>query len=373
MVSPANTSNREIDEQAKAIIVMLQQVFKKHELVVHLHFELEGIFAFKNGQKLTQSHLRLLNQALKSEGIPGKLVTEFWSNQWEYVSSFSGQTPLEEAQYVSKVVTLLPTLAKRIGIAETIIKPVIWGGDVGQMALGSTQIFNTNTRSVHIPNAIQINVSVSDITGKNLVAHSKLGELIQACLIETSYECALLFLPEEDAFERLKLKTKYGLSAELCSPNDISGGHQGSIALYRKVGKHNQPLGCEPILFDHRNTVIAHHDNWQATARIEHRLGASSKQYNVYVNVLFVLLNVHQAILAFIGSNELNVEETTHSKALPKSLFDKDGSIGATRLFEQSKWFSDAIHSITKGKDDDCGERLKSLILSQYQQQRILI
>jgi len=364
--------NQQLNEQATVIIECLQQKLKEGGLSVHLHFELEGVFKFSDGEKLSQTHLDFINQALVNEKIPGKLVTEFWSNQWEYVSLFAGQSPLQEAQCLTNVISLLPNIASQVGISETVIKPVIWCGDTGQMASGSKQIFNATPRAVHIPNAIQINVSVSDSEGQNLVANSAIGEFIQAKLMESSFECALFFLPEEDAFERLKLKTKYGLSAELCSPDDISGGHQGSIALYRKVGKHNQPLGCEPILYDHRNTVIAQHENWQATARVEHRLGAASELYNVYINVLYVLLNVYEAVNDYNQQKDLPaVLQAT--RELPISLFDTDGELGAISVFEHSTWFSNAITSVMRSSENDCGEHLKSLILSKYQKQRILI
>ena len=79
------------------------------------------------------------------------------------------------------------------------------------------------------------------------------------------------------------------------------------------------------------------------TARIEHRLGASSEHYNPYLNVIFALLNVIDAI-----------DETTISGAqaqnengqLPSSLYDMDNTLGAISLFANSEWFSRSIDQV---------------------------
>ena len=61
-----------------------------------VHFELEGVFeATNNRQGLDYPGV---NRALARLNIDGELKTEFWDNQWEYVSLFKGQTPLKEAK-----------------------------------------------------------------------------------------------------------------------------------------------------------------------------------------------------------------------------------------------------------------------------------
>ena len=45
----------------------------------------------------------------------------------------------------------------------------------------------------------------------NLVATTELGERLQQQLLKASYANCLLFLPEEEAFERLQLKQRYDL------------------------------------------------------------------------------------------------------------------------------------------------------------------
>ncbi|MDX2370754.1 MAG: hypothetical protein QNK36_20525, partial [Colwellia sp.] len=176
------------------------------------------------------------------------------------------------------------------------------------------------------------------------------------------------------------LKTQYGLAQELCSPVDISGGHQGSIALYKKLGKHNQNMGEEPLLYDSYNNVLSVQQNWQKTARIEHRLGAASIHYNPFINVLYGLLNVLDTVEAYEQDLHLLTDSFTPI-SLPQSLFTDKASVatlGAFDLFKASTWFSESINfieektTVMKAKNVfDCpiklGDKIKQGILAQYQ------
>lgn len=369
----------------KEAIVLLQSYLKQLGYQAQIHFELEGCYRVNNAKSHSQKiNFDLINQYLRNVGIDGEIVSEYWRNQWEYVSLFNGQTPLKEAMNLHQVITKLPLLFKTlygdVGVIETLIEPVVWSGDQGKLATGSNQIFTHNTRAVHIPNAVQLNVSVLDNKGKNLIAEEGFGEYLQYCFLRTSLECCLLYLPEEAAFERLVLKTQYGLAQELCSPVDISGGHQGSVALYKKLGKHNQNMGEEPLLYDEYNKVLSVQRNWQKTARIEHRLGASSVKYNPYVNVLYGLLNVIEAIEAYEKNEYLFIPKFV-PVPLPSSLFtNKENAniLGAIDIFNTSSWFSDSLNlaqeKFSRMKSNstlDCpmllGDKIKQMIVNNYQ------
>ena len=369
----------------KSAITLLQNYIELLGFKAQIHFELEGCYRVK-ASKSSSSKINydLINQYLRSVNIEGVLVSEYWRNQWEYVSLFNGQSPLKEAQNLQQVITQLPFLFEKfygeLGVIETLIQPVVWSGDNGKLATGSNQIFTHDTRSVHIPNAIQLNVSVLNKDKKNIIAEAKFGEYLQQCFLQTSFECCLLFLPEEAAFERLKLKSQYGLSQELCSPADISGGHQGSIALYRMLGKHNQKMGEEPLLYDVNNKVLTVQTDWKKTARIEHRLGASSVAYNAYANVIYALLNIIDAIDIYEKKPNIEVVKFTPI-ALPESLFtnsDNLSSCGAIDIFKNSSWFSERLNTAqcnyNKMMSDTAlscqvplGDNLKQMILNQYQ------
>ena len=369
----------------KSAINLLQGYIKQRGYQPQIHFELEGCYRIKS-KKYTTTKLNfdLINQYLRSINIDGEIVSEYWRNQWEYVSSFNGQNPLKEAENLHQMITQLPKIFNLFypeeGVVETLMKPVVWSGDQGKLAIGSNQIFTHDTRAVHIPNAIQLNVSVLNRQGDNLIAEKNFGEYLQYCFLKTSFECSLLYLPEEDAFERLVLKTDYGLAQELCSPVDISGGHQGSVALYQKVGKHNQNMGEEPLLFDRYNNVLSVKQNWQKTARIEHRLGASSIYYNPYINVIYGLLNIIDAIDAY-DDNKCSSLPIFVAKDLPESLFtnkDNPHTFGAIDVFKTSSWFNESLNLIqgkyNKIQSKDAfeypmalGDQIKQTILNNYQ------
>lgn len=364
-------------------ITLVQNYLEQLGYTPQLHFELEGCYRFENNadQKL---NFNQVNQCLRELNIEGEIVCEYWRNQWEYVSLFNGQTPLKEAHNLQQVITKLPQLFQqiygKITNIETLIQPVVWSGDQGKLVLGSDNIFTNDTRAVHIPNAVQLNVSVLDSSGKNLIAEEGFGEYLQNCFLRTSLECCLLYLPEEAAFERLALKTQYGLAQELCSPVDISGGHQGSIALYKKLGKHNQKMGEEPLLYDSHNNVLSVQQNWKKTARIEHRLGAASIYYNPFINVLYGLINVLDAVKAYEQESCLLTDNFT-AISLPPSLFTDIESttiLGAVDLFKSSTWFSESINFIEEKTTSvkvknvfNCpiklGDKIQQAILAQYQ------
>jgi hypothetical protein len=322
-----------------------------HQMVQHLdahiqqlgyqaivHFELEGVAEWRDKRQVPD--FISINKRLKQLGIAGELKAEYWSGQWEYVSDFSGQTPCEEANYLYRAMQILPELLCQHGAEKVWLKPVIWQGDKGRYLSGSNAIFAQDDRAVHIPNAIQVNISINDAAGNNLIANTHLGECLQHCLLETSYANCLLFLPEEEAFRRLTLRRDYDLNAELSSPWQLSGGHQGSVALFRKIGKHNQPLGQQTLLVDDKGESLSVIEGWQKTARVEHRLGATSLHYDPFINMLFMLLNVLNAIEKYQSGEQLNPYSPT---SLPESLWDKSGKKGAITLFEQSSWLTEQI------------------------------
>ncbi|MFD2167903.1 hypothetical protein ACFSJY_16740 [Thalassotalea euphylliae] len=362
-------------ELARQAIVAFQQHIAALGFCPAVHFELEGCCQLENGQRLSAKHFDFINRQFKQRKIAAKLVDEYWHNQWEYVSEFAGQTPLQEAEFLSLALKLLPNLFARQGVSKTLIKPVVWSGDDGQMAMGSRSIFTHHSRAVHIPNAIQVNVSVFR-NGKNLIPQQAFGELLQRCLMNTSLSCCLLYLPEEEAYERLALKTKYGLAQELCSPIDISGGHQGSIALYKEQGKHNQPMGVKVLLEDINQQALLSEQNWQETARVEHRLGAASLAYDPFINVAFTLANVIDALEIFCADKSeeiLSVAERVET--LPTNMYHDSMGESAYSLFARETWFSARIEKTitwlnqysSTSAPSDLGTQLKRSILTTYQ------
>lgn len=366
-------------------INLLQQYIQHLGFSPAIHFELEGCFQVNTKERGFSLNYPEINQQLVRADIDGELVAEYWHNQWEYVSLFNGQSPLKEAENLTRAIKIIPFILGKQGVIKTLIKPVVWAGDKGKLVKGSSEIFTNETRAVHIPNAVQLNVSATDSLGDNIIFDGGFGEYLQQCFIDTSLNCCLLYLPEEEAFERLALKSKYGLAAELCSPIDISGGHQGSIALYKEVGKHNQAMGEEPLLYDHNNKVLISQQNWQKTARIEHRLGASSLKYNAYFNIIYALLNLIDALEVYKqGRCRELLRKKTPRQDLPCSLYDNalGTNVGAISLFENDSWFSESLNKISCRMIDaknnqlpdqkQLGDKIKQMVLASYQQKLIL-
>jgi hypothetical protein len=363
------------------IIQHLLNNLEKKGFKTLVHFELEGVCELSTNQP--RLDYQGINKKLAELSIDGELKSEYWKNQWEFVSLFNGQTPLKEAQNLAKAMQVLPNIMCQHGASKVMMEPVSWGADKGRYVHGSDAIFSLDTRSVHIPNAIQMNVSVENEQGENLFAQHGLGECIQYELLVNSYACCILFLPEEDAFKRLALRQDYGLDAELSSPVVLSGGHQGSIALYKEKGKHNQDMGLEPLFFASDNSVLYYAGDWRKTARVEHRIGATSKNYDPYLNMLFILINVLE------GIGKWQAEETLakfEDKALPDSLFDQkskqDGKamqekLGALSLFKKDKWLAEKIdfycQDMPNMKAIDLGEKIKQMVLSKYQRSVITL
>lgn len=367
---------------ARSLINAFIHYFSVRDIRPVIHFELEGGLEFPAAHKQPKLNFKAVNDMLAQRNILGELKEEYWQNQWEYVSKFCGQSPLKEANDLAQVINELPHILARVGVQKTLIKPVIWTGDKGQLANGCKNIFSLNARAVHIPNAIQINVSAVNSLGNNLVPVDGFGELLQQQFLQTSLACCLLYMPEEEAFERMQLKTRYGLEEELCSPNDISGGHQGSVALYKQQGKHNQPMGLEPLLFDSNNKALVNKQDWHATARVEHRLGASSTLYDAHANVIYALANLAQAFEQWQLGQRCTTQET--SQQLPLSLYASSQCQGAIALFESDTWFASVINRVVdevkKQSVDEkitslphnSGDLLKRAIMARYQKQLII-
>jgi hypothetical protein len=201
-----------------------------------------------------------------------------------------------------------------------------------------------------VPNSIQINISATNRQGINALPDSNLGEWLQHHLLETSYECCLLYSPEQEAFSRLSLKQDYDLHDELSSPCDLSGGYQGSIALYKEKGKHNQFLGE----YDSLKKIY----HWQPLSRVEHRLGASSQNYNAYLNCAYALANLSDALVSYQEKKSMH---HFGSKKLPSSFMH------AYEIFEQGEWFETCFNQLSHNSSQPhLGTLLKLEILKFY-------
>jgi len=348
-------------------IEQCQQWLFRQGLKAKVHFELEGMAQMPEGMLLNYDKI---NEQLCNYRIAGELKPEYWPGQWEYVSIQADQSPLQEATFLHRAMELLPHLMKQQGARQTMLKPVVWHGSKQRYVAGSDAIFAGHGATVHVPNAIQINVSVHCVNKGNLMPNSGLGEWLQYLLLQNSYACSLLYLPEEDAYRRLALRNEYGLDTELSSPWELSGGYQGSIALYKDKGKHNQEMGLKLLLVGLDEKPLLSAVDWHETCRVEHRLGATSPLYDPFINVLFVLLNVLAAVEHWRDGSPA---PEFVNRALPTSLWDTTEQQGAVNLFEADQWLQNSIDRYCQQmkpasvSQHSLGKRLKDMILQQYQ------
>ena len=296
-----------------------------------VQFELEGVSkpAADRTLKPDMHHLNFnaINAELKHRGILGLLKPEYWQNQWEYASMMAGQTPLKAAKDLDTVILLLPTLLKLFGSQEVFIQPVYWDSNSSNRPLlEKDNAKMIEGKAVHIPNSVQFNVSAFDRNGKNLLSEDGLGQTLHQCFLQTSYECCLLYCPEQPAFARYTLKDQYDLHKELSSPVDISSSHMGGVLFHQDKDKNGKPI-----------------DDWQRHSRIEHRLGAASTKYNAYLNCVYALANLHEAILISRGENSLLEKNGDYTRTLPTSLH---GQRGAFEVFRQGRWFEQKLNQL---------------------------
>jgi glutamine synthetase len=136
-------------------------------------------------------------------------------------------------------------------------------------------------------------------------------------------------------------------------------------------------MGVEPLIYDDKNNVIISENNWHKTTRIEHRLGASSEHYNPYLNVIFALLNVIDAIDDRENNQQVQSEE---HKQLPSSLHDQQHNVGAITLFANNDWFSRSIDKALSATNyqgenntqSSTGQLFKDNYLKQFQRPSII-
>ncbi len=114
MTSFANMSSTNVI--ARQLISILQDYLKTLGFTPVIHFELEGCYQFEVApSKQGLLDFSLINHTLNKLNINGELIAEYWSNQWEYVSNFDGQLPLQEADNLTQAINFLPKIMAQQG------------------------------------------------------------------------------------------------------------------------------------------------------------------------------------------------------------------------------------------------------------------
>jgi hypothetical protein len=354
MPNASKNNTPTIEEYSKLLLKLLEEHILSLCYIPHVHFELEGTYTPQKKSK--ELNYKAINKFLKNNNVLAKLKPEYWEGQWEWESLFLGQSPTKTADDLAYSIKNLPVILLCFGAKDVTLRPVSWCTPQYKKISTSQILLDHQTSILHIPNSIQISISASLPNGDNALLKENLGEVLQNCLLHTSKNCSLIFCPEEESFQRLSLKSKYNLSKSLSSPDNISGGRTGSIAYYKRFGKHGQELGKIPKLYDPKGTPITYDTNWKKQARIEHRIGSSSKNYKAHLNALYALANLSQAI-KITQKKEPPLQIQHISENLPESLYSPEGAIA---LFKKETWLFNRL------KRDLCNENTKAAYAAKH-------
>ena len=263
-------------------ITLIENILESKNIKLSINIELEGVY-LDNANLEQKDFYQKLNSRLKDLETKGRLKPEFWKNQWEYESEFQIGNIIEVIANYQKFCKninqiFLPQIAK--------IEPVIY------------EWCKSEDKIIHVPNAIQINISLWK-KGLNMLADKNFAFYLQNLLIKNSINNLLFFTPNQESLDRFFLKEKYSLQNELMSPYDISGGTKGSIACYLKKNKKDLPNDLN-INFENLNYKIAYQQkNWQRNSRIEFRLASASLEYNIKLHILFIMLIMLESVLLY--------------------------------------------------------------------------
>lgn len=292
------------------LINLLNYKLKQLNYYSAINLELEGFYELDTMIKPANLY-NSFNDKLTKLGIKAKLKSEFWQNQWEYESNFN-------ISNINKIITdyenFLANIDKIFAPAQPIIKPVIYNWQQLKFNLHKNY-----PRPIHVPNAIQLNISLWQ-NGKNLCAQENYLNFLQNLLIDNSINNLVFFLPNQAALDRLLIKEQYNLQDKLMSPDDISGGNQGSIAAYLKLNKKNKPNNMPINLENITYQIAPNQANWQKNARIEFRLASSSYDYNLNLHISFILIIILESIIRYDKNRLYSCNEKKY--ALPKKFSD---------------------------------------------------
>lgn len=321
-----NKQNKALNTE---IIHWICHFFKDKGISISFNLEIEGVIKHSNQQHINFEQLNKTRQEL---GIQGQFKPEFWKNQWEFETTFGIGNVSSTLQNYTRFINNLNTLFYPL---KPLLIPVAYQFETGEIAKQNTNIFVNTSKVIHIPNAIQVNISLWK-EKQNLLANKAFAYHLQNKLIKNSVSNLLFSIPNQRALDRLHLTSSYNLSQELCSPHNISGGHTGSIAYYAETNKKNSPLNPDHIILNQHGKMEFFRNNWQEKARIEYRLASSCLDYNIYNHCSFILLNCLSSYFSFRQSPQ---KSNPKVYAISKTFNGKHPS-SIVNQFRKSKFLS---------------------------------
>lgn len=284
-------------------IMFIEDALEERGVKSSINIELEGVYLDSENPSKNYFYERT-NSELKKLEIKAKLKPEFWQNQWEYESDFQigdiSQTINHYQKFCQNIDQIFyPQIPK--------IQPINYKWQ------------ELNNKLIHVPNAIQLNISLWK-EGFNMLANKSFAFFLQNSLIKNSVNNLIFFIPNQESLDRLFLKEDYGLQEKLLSPHDISGGNKGSIACYLEKNKKDLPNNLD-INFDNLGyKVLDHQYDWQKNSRIEFRLASAGSEYSVQLHIFFVMLVVLESLILYDEDKKYRALKTTYS--IPRKFYD---------------------------------------------------
>lgn len=309
-------------------IVLIQNYLESENIKPSINIELEGVYL--DNHNLSQNEFyQKANLQLKNLGIKAKLKPEFWHNQWEYESDFQ----------IGNTVQAIDSYKRFLENIDTIFAP-----QISKLQPINYDWQKVKDLTIHIPNSTQINISLWN-QGLNMLANKNYAFFLQNLLIENSINNLIFFIPNQENLDRLFLKEKYSLQEKLMSPNDISGGNQGSIACYLEKNKKNLPNDFDINVDDLNYKILDHEHKWQKNARIEFRLASASLEYNLELHIFFVMLIVLESLISY--QENQNYQATKNSYPIPEKFYHQEEDNIVLR-YKNNSFFKNKITLFSK-------------------------
>ncbi len=318
------------------VIVLIENYLELENIKPSINIELEGVYL--DNENLSQNEFyQKANLQLKNLGIKAKLKPEFWHNQWEYESDFQiGNT----AQTIDGYKKFLENIDAIFAPQIPKLQPINYDWQ------------KVKDLTIHIPNSTQINISLWN-QGLNMLANKNYAFFLQNLLIENSINNLIFFIPNQENLDRLFLKEKYSLQDKLMSPNDISGGNQGSIACYLEKNKKNLPNDFDISADDLNYQILNREHKWQKNARIEFRLASASFEYNLELHILFVMLIVLESVISY--QENQNYQATQNSYPIPEKFYHQEEDNVVMR-YKNDSFFKNKIALFSKRYPELAGQ-----------------
>lgn len=309
-------------------ILLIENILEEKNIKSSINIELEGTYLDNNNLQKNNFYQKANNELKKLE-IKGKLKPEFWKNQWEYESDFQ----------IGNTIQTINNYQKFYKNINQIFFP-----QIPNIQPISYKWQELGGKLIHVPNAVQINISLWE-KGFNMLSDKNFAFFLQNSLMRDSVNNLIFFVPNQKSLDRLFLKKDYDLKEKLMSPHEISGGTKGSIACYLEKNKKDLPNHLK-LNYDNLHYKIADHKyDWQKNSRIEFRLASADLEYNLQLHIIFIMLVILGSLILYEKGNIYNQLKTTYN--IPRKFYDSELDNIITR-YEDGLFLDKKTHLFSK-------------------------